>query len=73
MKRDFITMARVGRRRRVAVPPRVAREPSVVVGVRDIVTILPGAEQCTVPFWIGQLVEACPELRGRGMGSGRGE
>ncbi len=58
---------------KVVVPPRVAREPFVVVGVRDIVTILPGAEHCTVPFWRGQLVEACPEMRGRGMESGRGE
>ena len=54
-------------------PPRVACELSVVVGVRDIVTILPGTKRCTVPFWRGQLVEVCPEMCGREMGSGRGE
>jgi hypothetical protein len=66
-------MVRVGRRRRVVVPPQVARESSIVVGVQDIVTILPGAKRCAVPFWRRQLVEACPEMRGREMGSGRGE
>jgi hypothetical protein len=73
MKRDFIMMARVGRRRRVVVPPWVACELSVIVGVQDIVTILPRAERCTVLFWREQLVEAYPECRGQEMESGRGK
>jgi hypothetical protein len=57
----------------VVVPPRVAHVPSVVVGVRDIDKIIPGAERCTVPFWRDQLVEEYLECRGRWVGSGRVE
>ncbi len=64
-KRNFFTMAKVGRRRRAVVPPRFAREPSNAVGVRAFVKILLGAERCTVPFWREPLVEAYPEDCGR--------
>ena len=72
-KRNFIMMARVGRRRRVVVPPRVACEPSVAVGVQDIVKILPGAERCNVPVWREQLFEENLECFGQWMGLGRGK
>ena len=65
MERNFILMARVVRRRRVVVPPWVTHEPSVAVGVRDIVKILPGAEHCNVPVWREQLVEENLECCGR--------
>jgi hypothetical protein len=46
-------------------PPRIAREPSIAVGLRDFGKILLGAERCTVPFWREQQVGAYPECRGR--------
>ena len=73
MERNFIAMARVLRRRRVVVPPWVARESSVAVGVQDIIKILPRAERCNVSVWREQLAEENPECRGQWMGSGRGK
>ena len=67
--RTFNTMARVGRGRRVGVPPWVALVPAVTVGFQDIVKLLLGAERCTVPFWGGQLVNV--EWRGRWVRAGR--